>query len=101
LVEIFKALCVSAVICEYDTVRSFVVSLRYCSESFLAGGVPHLQFDYFVVNLDFLALKVYSNCGLVLPGEFVFRKFYHERGFADRLIPNNDDAEKVVVGGFL
>ena len=60
-----------------------------------------MQFDYFVVNLDFLALKVNPNCGLVLPGEFVFRKFYHERSFADRLVPDNDDTKKVVVRGFL
>ncbi len=70
-IEIFKALCICAVVCKDDTVCSLVICLRNGPKPFLAGSVPDLQLDDFISNLDLLALEIYSDSCLVMPCELV------------------------------
>ena len=57
--DIGEGLHVRAVIDQYDAHGSFVVGLCDRPKSFLAGCVPDLELDSFVVDVNFLDLKVY------------------------------------------
>ena len=57
--DICEGLHVRAVIDQYDAHRSFVIGLCDRPKSFLAGCVPDLELDSFVVDVNFLDLEVY------------------------------------------
>ena len=54
------ALFFRAVIAENDAIRTFVICLSDGSESFLAGGVPNLQFDILAAYRNVLNLEIDS-----------------------------------------
>ena len=56
--NVVECLFLGAVIHQDDAHGSLVICLRYCSESFLACCVPHLQLHPFVLNVDGLDLEV-------------------------------------------
>ena len=47
-----------AIVNEDDSHGAFVVRLRDCSEALLSGGVPHLELDALVLNVNCLDLEV-------------------------------------------
>lgn len=56
--NVVKCLLVSAVVDQDDSHSSLVVCLRNCAESLLAGGVPYLKLDSFVVDVELLDLEI-------------------------------------------
>ena len=56
--DVAECLFFSAVVDEYDSHGSFVVSLRDCSKALLSSGVPDLQFDSLIFDLDCFDFEV-------------------------------------------
>jgi hypothetical protein len=56
--DVIKSCLIGAIVHKDNTHGTLVVSLSNCTESFLTGCVPDLQFDPFIVNVDFLDLEV-------------------------------------------
>ena len=52
------ALLFRTVVAEHDAIRALVICLGDSPESFLAGGVPNLEFDILAVYWDVLNLKI-------------------------------------------
>jgi len=50
----------SAVVCKYNALGSFVISLGDSSEPLLSGRVPYLQLQILAVNVDCLNFEVNS-----------------------------------------
>ena len=76
---------------------SSVVGLGDVSEPFLAGGVPDLQFDGFIVVGDNFGLKIDSDsCGVGWV-ESLIGKSSDEWGFSNSSVPNDKYFGEVVV----
>lgn len=62
LSDVFKCFPVCNIIYDNYTVGSSVVACCQCSESFLSGCVPYLQFDILIVHFYCLNFEVYTDC---------------------------------------
>ena len=81
----------------YRWVGTFVVCVGDGSESLLAGGVPDLELDVFVVDVEGFEAEVYADCCHVVLGELVVGETEEETGFADGGVADDDVFEEVVV----
>lgn len=55
---IVESLLVGAIVNQYDTHRSLVISLGNSTEAFLASSVPHLQFNSLIIHIYFLYFEI-------------------------------------------
>ena len=97
LLNIFQRWWVGGIIHHYYAVSAFVVSWSNCSESFLAGCIPDLEFDIFLIVLDRLESEVNSDRGQVVFWEFIVGELSQDGSLAHSWTPNQDQFNKVVV----
>ena len=59
-------------------------------KTLLAGCVPKLQSDGFVVDINSFGNKIYSHCGLLASSEVIKDQSVNDAGFADGLVAEHD-----------
>ena len=83
--------------CEDDAGCPLVVGLGDVFELLLSCGVPDLQLELLVVDLDGFDFEVDSDGGDVGLLEVVLAEAHDEVGFADPAVANDDDLGHIVV----
>ena len=63
----------------------------------LTYSVPDLELDDFVVYLEAIRAKLYSNCDLMLFLKLIVHDSLHQTTFSNSSVSNDDKFEKVVL----
>ena len=65
---------------------------------FLTYSVPDLELDDFIVYLEAIRAKLYSNCDLMLFFKLIVHDSLHQTTFSNSCVTNDDQFEKMVLG---
>ncbi len=76
---------------------TFIISVYDGSKSFLAGSVPDLQFDDFVIDFHDFELEINSDGGYESVKESVVSEANHKTGLSDGTVSGHDTFELIVV----
>ena len=64
----------------------------------LTYSVPDLELDDFVVYLEAIRAKLYSNCDLMFFFKLIVHDSLHQTTFPNSSVSNDDQFEKMVLG---
>ena len=105
-----KSISPSDVIDQKSTCSTSIISSSYRLKGFLTSGVPNLQFDIFLIDLDGTCSELNSDSQIVLLAESLVRELEQQAGFANTYsnrqlaiklaltcVPNDDIFEQVCV----
>lgn len=95
--DIFEGAAIDDGKCEDDAGGPLVVGLGDVLELLLACGVPDLQLELLIVDLDGFDFEVNADGGDVGLLEVVLAEAHDEVGLADAAVANDDDLGHVVV----
>ena len=96
--DVLEGLLVIDGICQNNSSGSFVVSLSYIPESFLAGRVPDLKLDLCIVNVDCFEFEVHTDSGHVAVLKDAVAELGQQVGLSDSAVTNDDDfGQKIVL----
>jgi len=76
---------------------TFVVGVSDGAKPLLAGSVPDLEFDVFVVRVDGLEPKIHANGGHVVLVKLVVGKPQQQAALAHGGVPHDDVFEEMIV----
>mmetsp|Transcript_45379 Transcript_45379/g.52199 ORF Transcript_45379/g.52199 Transcript_45379/m.52199 type:complete len:234 (-) Transcript_45379:88-789(-) len=95
--QILKGLAVGDVVNQDTAIGATVESNTQTLESFLAGSIPDLKSNHFVVNHDIFSQKIGSNSSFILLTETVVDELVHQRSLSDSTVSQDDNFEQVLL----
>ena len=91
--DVVEGLLLGAIVHEDDSHGALVVSLGNCAESFLPSGVPNLEFDSLILDVDCLDFEI-DACEslsaffhLPMVGMWLVGKLFSEKRSSMQLLP--------------
>lgn len=67
------------------------------SEVLLAGSIPNLEFNTFLLDGNGLGAKLHSDCYIVGCSRLILDELEHHAGFPHARVPDHDELEQVMV----
>lgn len=88
--QVLECLITRDVVSEENAMSAAIKYPSYRLERLLTSGVPDLELDDFVVYLETIRAEFDSNCDLMLFLELIVHDTFHEAGFANTCITDDD-----------
>jgi len=91
--QVLKGLVPCDIVREEDAVGTTIENSSHRLERLLSSGIPDLELDDFVVNLEAIGAEFDTDSDLMLLLELIVHDAFHEAGFTHACVTNDNQLE--------